>query len=427
MGKGQGSKDDPDGAMVLKRQVGLVGGIALLVGTIIGSGIFISPKGVLRSTESLGMSLVIWMVCGVLAMLASLCYAELGTIIPKSGGEYAYLGEAFGPIPAYLFSWTYAIVLKPSSLAAITLTFGTYFSQLFVSGSCSAPTYLIKMWAVLAILLIAFINSYSVKWATRVQVVFTAAKVLALVIIIFVGFIRICQGYTEHLDPSISFEGSSTRIFAYGIAFYQGLWAYDSWNQLNFVTEELVNPKRYGCPKGWVQSSNLFVSDKKFSTYRLAFVSAREGHMMEILSMVHIKRFTPFPSIVFTSFIAILMLLPNDFDTLVNYFSFAAWLFYGATFTALLVLRYKYPNIERPIKVPIVIPIFVLLASVYLVIAPIIDKPELDFLYAVIFILAGLLLYYPFVHKKLSFKCNKTFTYFLQKLMRVVPSAKPIS
>ncbi|XP_071959289.1 b(0,+)-type amino acid transporter 1-like [Antedon mediterranea] len=471
--KGDGGTGGGGDEVVLKRQVSLLAGVSLLVGTIIGSGIFISPKGVLRQTDSVGMSLVIWIACGVLSTCAALCYAELGTLVRKSGGEYAYLFEAFGPVPAYLFSWTYAIVLKPSSLAAITLTFGTYFVQLFVSGSCEVPVYLIKLFAITAILLIAFINSYSVKWATRVQIIFTAAKIFALIIIVFVGIVRLCQGHTEHLNTSVSFEGSSTRVFAYGIAFYQGLWAYDSWNQLNFVTEELVNPKRnlplailIGMPLVIVlyllvniayftvmSPLELLASDAVavtladrtlgvmawiiplfvcFSTFgaangalfasgRLAFVSAREGHMMEILSMIHIKRFTPFPSIVFTSFIAIIFIIPNDFDTLVNYFSFAAWMFYGATFIALLVLRYKYPDKERAIKVPIFLPIAVLLAAVYLVLAPIIDQPELEFLYALIFIFAGLLLYFPFVYKKYSFSFNKTFTYFLQKLMRVVP------
>ena len=115
----------------LKKEVTLMNGIALVVGVIIGSGIFISPKGVLARAESVGMSLVVWAGCGVLALLGSLCYCEMGTMIPKSGAEYAYLYEAFGPLPAFLYSWTLALIIRPSSLSVVALTFARYVSQPF--------------------------------------------------------------------------------------------------------------------------------------------------------------------------------------------------------------------------------------------------------------------------------------------------------
>ncbi|XP_038067086.1 b(0,+)-type amino acid transporter 1-like isoform X6 [Patiria miniata] len=458
----------------LKRQVGLISGIALIVGTMIGSGIFVSPKGVLTQTDSVGMSLVVWLLCGVLATMGALCYAELGTVIPKSGAEYAYLFY-LGPIPAYLFAWTSTIVIKPSSLSIIALSFGAYVAEPFFSSECGPPPMAIKMFAALAILLIVFINCASVKWATAVQNFFTAAKLLALVIIIIVGFVKLIQGDVRYLTPSTSFQGSSTNVFAYGIAFYQGLWAYDGWNQLNYITEELVKPHRnlplaiiIGIPLVTVlyllvniayftamspdellQSGAVAVTFANrtlgvmawlmpvavaFSTFgaangtcftagRLTFVAAREGHMVEILSMVHVKRYTPFPALVFQSFIAILMLLPGDFESLVNYFSFAAWLFYGGTVAALLVLRYKHPEWHRPIKVPILIPIIVLIASVYLVIAPIIDEPALEYLFAFLFILAGLIFYVPFVHYKYVPPFMKHITVFFQLLLEVAPTS----
>lgn len=117
----------------LKKQVTLLNGITIVVGVIIGSGIFISPKGVLSHTESIGMSLVVWAACGVLALLGSLCYCEMGTMIPKSGAEYAYLYDAFGPLPAFLYSWTLALIIRPSSLTVVALTFARYVSQPFFS------------------------------------------------------------------------------------------------------------------------------------------------------------------------------------------------------------------------------------------------------------------------------------------------------
>eukprot|EP00057_Strongylocentrotus_purpuratus_P017450 XP_011671924.1 PREDICTED: b(0,+)-type amino acid transporter 1 [Strongylocentrotus purpuratus] len=159
-----------------------------------------------------------------------------------------------------------------------------------------------------------------------------------------------------------------------------------------------------------------------FTSGRLTYVAAREGHMVEVLSMVHVKKLTPFPAMIFTAILSIAMLLPSDFDTLVNYFSFAAWMFYGITVSALLYLRYKWPDAHRPIKVPIVLPIIVLIAAVYLVIAPIIEEPALEFLYAFLFILSGLIFYLPFVFYKKELGCMKYLTVFLQLLFQVAPS-----
>ncbi|XP_071785073.1 b(0,+)-type amino acid transporter 1-like [Asterias amurensis] len=463
--------------MELKRQVGLISAIAMIVGTMIGSGIFVSPKGVLRQTESVGMSLIVWMLCGVLSITGALCYAELGTVIPKSGGEYSYLLDTLGPIPAFLFSWISTIVIQPSGVSAVTLTFGAYVSQALFNtdgGDCDTPTITTKLFAAVAILLILFINCASVKWATSVQVVFTAAKVLALVIIIIVGVVKLCQGEVSNLTPPESFASSTNEPFAYGVAFYQGLWAYGGWNQLNYMTEELVNPyrnlplaimisiplvtllyllvnisyftvmtpaellssnavavtfaNRTLGPMAWIIpffvccSTFGAANGSVFCAGRLAFVSAREGHTVKVLSMVHVRRYTPIPALLFQASIALLMIIPGDFDTLVNYLSFTAWTFFGLTMVSLLVLRYKRPDVHRPIKVPIVIPIIVLIASVYLVVTPVIDKPALEYLFAVLFILAGLVLYVPFVYFKLELPFMKHITVFCQMLMKVAPA-----
>lgn len=123
----------------LKKEVTLLNGIALVVGVIIGSGIFISPTGVLKRTGSVGMSLVVWAGCGFLALLGSLCYCEMGTMIPKSGAEYSYLYEAFGALPAFLYSWTLALIIRPSSLSVVALTFARYVSQPFFTDCDISP------------------------------------------------------------------------------------------------------------------------------------------------------------------------------------------------------------------------------------------------------------------------------------------------
>lgn len=125
----QGEEGGPAGQksyVGLQRKLGLTSGISLIVGTMIGSGIFASPRYVMENSGSVGLTLIVWSLCGVLAMFGALCYSELGTMIPLSGAEYVYLLEGFGPLAAFLYSWTSVIVLKPSQVAIICLAFGAY-------------------------------------------------------------------------------------------------------------------------------------------------------------------------------------------------------------------------------------------------------------------------------------------------------------
>lgn len=467
-----GNNNKKQKATVLQKDVGLLSGISLIVGTMIGSGIFISPKSVLLYSGDVGPCLLIWAACGVLATLGALCYAELGTMITKSGAEYSYLMEAFGPPVAYLYSWTTLMVLKPSSFAIISMSFANYASTPFYPG-CTPPIVVTKCLSIAALLLIVIVNCLSVKLASYVQNFFTAAKLLIILIIVVSGIILLAQGKTDNL--SNGFEGSSVSFGAIGLAFYNGLWAYDGWNQLNFITEELKNPYRnlplaiiigiplvsvcyvmvnvayftvmtttevlvspavavtYGdrvlYPLSWIVP--LFVAFSTFGSAngscftagRLAYVAGREGHMVKILSYISLKNYTPSPALIFNGTLAFLYIIPADINTLINYFSFAQWAFYGLTALALIVMRFTRKELHRPLKVPIVIPVLMVLVSCYLVLAPIIDKPELEYLYCTIFIFSGLLLYYPFVHRKVGWvrKLTRPMTMHLQLLMEVVP------
>ncbi|CAH2324215.1 B(0,+)-type amino acid transporter 1 [Pelobates cultripes] len=458
--------------MNLQKQVGLISGVSLIVGTIIGSGIFISPKSVLRNTGAVGPCLVIWAVCGVISTLGALCFAELGTMITKSGGEYPYLMEAFGPIPAFLFSWASVIVMKPSSFAIICLSFAEYASAPFYPG-CTPPVVVIKCLAAAAILAITTINALSVKLASYVQNVLTAAKMIIIIVIIVSGIVLLAQGNTENFVNS--FEGSQITAGGIGLALYNGLWAYDGWNQLNYITEELKNPYRnlplsiiigipviivcyllinisyftvmtatellqspavavtFGDrvlhPAAWMVP--LFVAFSTigsangscFTAGRLTYVAGREGHMLKFLSYISVKRLTPSPAITFYGIVGMIYIIPADINTLINYFSFAVWIFYGLTIAGLVVMRFTKKDMKRPIKIPIVIPIAMVLISIYLVLAPIIDQPEWAYLYCVLFILSGLVVYFPFVHYKVKWaqKITKPITMFVQMLMEVVP------
>ncbi|XP_036785755.2 B(0,+)-type amino acid transporter 1 isoform X4 [Manis pentadactyla] len=245
-------------------------------------------------------------------------------------------------------------------------------------------------------------------------------------------------------------------------------------NQLNYITEELRNPFRNlplaivigiplvtGCyilmnvsyftvmtatellqsqavavtfgdrvlyPAAWVVP--LFVAFSTigaangtcFTAGRLVYVAGREGHMLKVLSYISVKRLTPAPALIFYGIIATIYIIPGDINSLVNYFSFAAWMFYGLTILGLIVMRFTRKAAERPIKVPIFIPILVTLVSVFLVLAPIISEPAWEYLYCVLFILSGLIFYFLFVHykfgwaQKISTCLNKEVPPFLQGL-----------
>jgi L-type amino acid transporter 5 len=137
---GLSNKKDPDDQLKLKRKITLLNGIALVIGTIIGSGIFVSPKGVFKDAgESIYWALGIWAFCGIFSMMGSLCFCELGTTITRSGGEYAYVLEAFGPLVGFLNLWIQLLVIRPTTQAISSITFAHYVMSPFYDGCPPSP------------------------------------------------------------------------------------------------------------------------------------------------------------------------------------------------------------------------------------------------------------------------------------------------
>lgn len=419
--KGEGNGD---GGVKLERKLGLINGVTIVVGTIIGSGIFVSPAGVLEGcSNSVGVSLSIWVACGLISLIGAVCYAELGTTITESGGDYAYIKVAFGPLCAFLQLWVNLIIIRPTAQAIVALTFANYFLQPIFP--CGAPPIATRLLAALCITTLTWINVTKVRWATRIQDVFTLAKLVALVVIIITGAVVMGLGRS---DFSNAFD-SETKYTAGGISvsLYSGLFAYAGWNFLNFVTEELKNPyqnlpraiyisiplvtivyvlsnvayfavltpneilhskavavtfadKLYGV-MAWIipffVSLSCFggVNGLLFTSGRLNFVGARDGQLPEILAMIHLERLTPMPAMLFTCFMSLVMLISDDVMMLINYLSFVQWLSVGSSIAGMLYLRWKRPEMHRPIRFHWCIPVFFLIIVVFLLIFPLMEEP----------------------------------------------------
>ncbi|XP_052132897.1 large neutral amino acids transporter small subunit 1-like [Frankliniella occidentalis] len=403
----------PEGAL---RKITLAGGVALIVGSIIGSGIFVSPSNVFAKTESVGFSLVIWTLSGVFSCLGALCYAELGTVVNRSGGEYAYLTAALGPLPGFLQLWASLVILQPTPLAVMARTFAVYTAKPFFEG-CEPPEAVVKLLAIVGLGLLTAVNSTSVRLAMRVQGVFTWAKILALVLFIILGAVTAFSDGVDNLSPA--WEGTFSPG-AVAMASYFGLFAFGGWNQLNFVIDELQDPYR-NLPKAiclavpmvtlvyvLVNAAYFIVLTKSemlssfavavlfssktmplvpwlvplfvslscfgsingilFTSSRLFEAGAQNGHLPSVLALRHVHKHTPAPALVITGLLAGIMVVLADVNTLIEYMSQVLWFFVALSVIGMLVLRWKQPHVPRPIRVPLVVPITFLVVCLSIVV-----------------------------------------------------------
>ncbi|XP_029449362.1 cystine/glutamate transporter isoform X1 [Rhinatrema bivittatum] len=401
-----GRKEPPrEGKVVLKKKVTLLRGISIIIGTIIGAGIFISPKGILQNTGSVGMSLVVWTACGILSLFGALCYAELGTCIKKSGGHYIYILEAFGPLPAFVRVWVELLIIRPAATAVISLAFGRYMLEPFFI-QCEIPDLAIKLITAVGITAVMVLNSLSVSWSARIQIFLTFCKLVAILIIIVPGVMQLMKGETQHFKDA--FVGKDVSVMGLPLAFYSGMYAYAGWFYLNFVTEEVKNPEK-NIPLaicismaivtvGYVLTNVAYfttisaeelllskavavtfaerlmgkfslavpifvalscfgsMNGGVFAVSRMFYVASREGHLPEIISMIHVHKHTPLPAVIILYPLTMIMLFTGDLYSLLTFLSFARWLFIGLAVAGLIYLRYRRPDMPRPFKVPLFIP-----------------------------------------------------------------------
>ncbi|XP_055406966.1 cystine/glutamate transporter isoform X4 [Bubalus kerabau] len=335
----------------------------------------------------------------------ALSYAELGTSIKKSGGHYTYILEVFGPLPAFVRVWVELLIIRPAATAVISLAFGRYILEPFFI-HCEIPELAIKLITAVGITVVMVLNSMSVSWSARIQIFLTFCKLTAILIIIVPGVMQLIKGQTQYFKDA--FSGRDASIMGLPLAFYYGMYAYAGWFYLNFVTEEVENPEKTIplaicismaiVTVGYVltnvayfttiSAEELMLSNAVavtfserllgnfslavpifvalscfgsmnggvFAVSRLFYVASREGHLPEILSMIHIRKHTPLPAVIVLHPLTMIMLFSGDLYSLLNFLSFARWLFIGLAVAGLIYLRYKRPDMHRPFKVPLFIP-----------------------------------------------------------------------
>ncbi|XP_018316928.1 b(0,+)-type amino acid transporter 1 isoform X2 [Mycetomoellerius zeteki] len=474
------------GKIELKRELGLFSAVSIILAVMIGSGIFVSPTSAFERSGSVGFCLIVWISCGVLSLLGALAFAELSTVVPRSGAEYAYFIEAFKPLhpyagqmPAFICSWISVILLRPAEVAVITLTFAEYSVEPFSGHLCNlsndSMATLKKFIAIMALGLITYINLISVKLYVKVQNVFTVCKVVACMVVIIGGIWWLSSGHVELLNNP--FRGTTTSAGNIALAFYSGLWAYDGWTATAMITEEIQKPEvnifrstliavpiitilyvfmnlmymaaltmsemksapavavvwadrvlpswmSFAIPLGVALSTFGCALSIQFSVARLCFVAASEGHVPRVFSYVHIEKMTPAPAVILQSILSLACLLLGDIIALIEFASFLMWLFYGLAMISLIIMRRTKSNAPRPYTVPIVIPWLILVVSIFLTVLPIVYEPSIKYLFVFIFILCGLVVYHVFVYKKIGNILSAKLTYIMQMLCLVVAPDK---
>ena len=464
------------GKVKVKQRLGLLAGMSFVMGSVIGSGIFISPKGALLNAGSTGLSLLIWALCGVISMIIGLVYAELGTLVPKSGGDYTYIRLGIGEAPAFLVMWVGLIFSQPGSRAILSLVFADYLCAP-IFGKCGPSNFIRKSVAAAEMIALAVTNILSVRFAAFMQVFFTTAKVLALVVISVGGFIYLFQGRVENFENS--FRDSNWDVESICLAIYSCMWAYSGYTNLNDIAEEVIHPKKNipraiilsmiaittiylttniayttVLPKDEFMSASAvaFLWGEKvlksaaliipisvmcsvygssnggvFTDSRVRFAAARAGHLPEVLSFLHPQSRIPIVSVVLNTTCALIMLIPGDIGVLINMVGFVGFIIHGLSIISLMTLRYrrhkKGTKMDK-FRLPIFVPMLALLICLFMIISPFVNSPRIEFVYGAAFVLGGLVFYFPFVYFQLSIPGIDYVTVFIQLLMDVCPTAQ---
>ncbi|TVY17291.1 Y+L amino acid transporter 2 [Lachnellula arida] len=239
------------GSLEKHKTLTYLNGLSLIVGLIIGSGIFSSPSQVNVNAGSAGASLIVWALAGVLAWTGASSYAELGGAIPLNGGAQVYLSKIFGELFGFLFTWCAVMVLKPGSSAIISIIMGEYLVRAAIGAEAeNVSSWINKSVALVGLLVVTLLNCISTRLGTRMGDMFMFMKFIALLGVTVIGIVVAVTGFSASGEANQDwktigwFEGTSTSASSWAVALYAGLWAFDGWDNTNYVVGEFRNPTR---------------------------------------------------------------------------------------------------------------------------------------------------------------------------------------
>jgi APA family basic amino acid/polyamine antiporter len=377
----------------LARKLGLFDAILIVIGIVIGSGIFLLPNLIARNLPSGPAILAIWIVAGLLSLFGAFAYAELGAMMPATGGQYVFLREAFGPACAFLCGWVFLIAEIPGGIAFLSTGFSIYLAQFFPLSPA------MRMLASLALIAaLSAINYIGVSEGAWTQRIFTLLKIAGLLFIIALALLSAHPGARAAEVPAAEF--SYRRI---GVAMTACLMAYNGWSHLSFVAGELTNPQRnvprslglgmglvialylganiaymhvmtmpeigatervgaavaqriMGPAGGTLLSAVVLVSIVGaingciLTGARIPFAQARDGLFFSCFGGIHPRFQTPAFAILVQALWVSVLIMTGSYETLASYGILAAWLFYTLTVAAVWVLRRKAPDAPRPYR-----------------------------------------------------------------------------
>lgn len=418
----------------LVRALGLPEATAVVVGTVIGTGIFLKPRAIAEVLDSPGLILAVWVVGGALSLLGALSYAELGAMFPHAGGEYVFMREAYGRFGGFLWAWTYFVCAKIGSIAALGSGFAIYLKALV-----PLPGYAEQAVAAAAIAAVTLVNYWGVAAGGRLQAFLTVLKIASIAGIAALAFAS-PTGSWAHLEP-LTPRTTTGLVGAIGLALVAVLWAYDGWNDLVMVSGEIRDPQRnifrsmfigmavilalylaanvayhYAIPVGempghprvaeaavagvlgprgaTVVSFVILVSilgalnGSILSGARIPYAAAADGVFPAFLAGVHARHRSPAASLLAQGALAALLIVVftligiGQFDYITDMVIFAEWAFYGLCTAAVILLRRRRPDHPRPYRAwgyPWAQVLFVA-AAAYLFFNSLIEAPRQSFL-----------------------------------------------
>jgi APA family basic amino acid/polyamine antiporter len=434
----------------LKRDLGIFAALAIVVGTVIGSGIFRVPQAMILNVGSVRMVFLVWVVGGMLSLAGALTYAELAAAMPGAGGEYVYLTEAYGPLWGFLYSWTQMWVAKSGSIATLATAFFEYtahFVPQFELVWFTAGPFSVKygqVFALVLILLLGGVNYLGVRIGGDVQVAVTALKIALIAFLILAGLL-----YAHPVSGPVSAPAPLPPAFAGFIAALVGaLWAYDGWNNVGMVASEVKNPQRnlplalIGGTMGviaiymlanWayfrvlspaeVGAHKLVAAEMMqriagsagasavsiaamisifaalngsiLTGARVPYAAARDGLFFRSAARVHPAFHTPGVSILMLSAWSAVLVLSGKYEELFDFVIFGSWILYGMATASVFVLRRTRPDLPRPYKTfgyPAV-PLLFLAGAIVLEISTLWARPR-ESIAGIVLILLGLPFYF---------------------------------